>query len=49
MLTRKGDKSVVKVLDFGLAKATRESPFDGALTHEAQMLGTPGAPTDSGN
>jgi serine/threonine protein kinase/formylglycine-generating enzyme required for sulfatase activity len=41
MLTRKGDKSVVKVLDFGLAKATRESPTDGALTHEGQMLGTP--------
>ncbi len=41
MLTRKGDKSIVKVLDFGLAKATRESPLEGALTHEGQMLGTP--------
>ena len=41
MLARKGDKSVVKVLDFGLAKATRESPLDGGLTHEGQMLGTP--------
>ena len=41
MLTRKGDKSIVKVLDFGLAKATRESPHEGALTHEGQMLGTP--------
>ena len=41
MLARKGDKSVVKVLDFGLAKATRESPVDGGLTHEGQMLGTP--------
>ena len=41
MLARKGDKSVVKVLDFGLAKATRESPIDGGLTHEGQMLGTP--------
>ena len=41
MLARKGDTSVVKVLDFGLAKATRESPLEGALTHEGQMLGTP--------
>jgi serine/threonine protein kinase len=41
MLTRKGDKSIVKVLDFSLAKATRESPLEGALTHEGQMLGTP--------
>ncbi len=41
MLTRKGDKSVVKVLDFGLAKATRESPLEGGLTQEGQMLGTP--------
>ena len=41
MLTRKGDKSIVKVLDFGLAKATRESPLDSGLTHEGQMLGTP--------
>ena len=41
MLTRKGDKSIVKVLDFGLAKATRESPLEGTLTHEGQMLGTP--------
>jgi hypothetical protein len=32
---------VVKVLDFGLAKATREGPLDGGLTHEGQMLGTP--------
>ena len=41
MLSRKGDKATVKVLDFGLAKATRESPLDGGLTHEGQMLGTP--------
>ncbi|HZW34692.1 MAG TPA: SUMF1/EgtB/PvdO family nonheme iron enzyme [Isosphaeraceae bacterium] len=41
MLARKGDKAVVKVLDFGLARATRESPIDGGLTHEGQMLGTP--------
>ena len=41
MLTRKGDKAIIKVLDFGLAKATREGPIDGGLTHEGQMLGTP--------
>ncbi len=41
MLSRKGEKAIVKVLDFGLAKATRESPIDGGLTHEGQMLGTP--------
>ena len=32
---------MVKVLDFGLAKATRRSPVDGGLTHDGQMLGTP--------
>jgi len=41
MLAREDRKPVVKVLDFGLAKATREGPADGALTHEGQMLGTP--------
>jgi serine/threonine protein kinase len=41
MLSRQGDRPVVKVLDFGLAKATREAPADGGLTHEGQMLGTP--------
>jgi serine/threonine protein kinase len=41
MLSRKGDRAIVKVLDFGLAKATREDPLDGGLTHEGQMLGTP--------
>ncbi len=29
------------MLDFGLSKATRESPLDGGLTHVGQMLGTP--------
>ena len=29
------------MLDFGLAKATREGSVDGNLTHEGQMLGTP--------
>ena len=41
MLARRGDKATVKVLDFGLAKATREDPVDGGLTHQGQMLGTP--------
>ena len=41
VLARKGDKAVVKVLDFGLAKATRENPLDGGLTNAGQMLGTP--------
>jgi formylglycine-generating enzyme required for sulfatase activity len=41
ILARKGNKPVVKVLDFGLAKATREGPLDGSLTQEGQMLGTP--------
>ncbi len=41
MLARQGDRAVVKVLDFGLAKVTREVPADGTLTHEGQLLGTP--------
>ncbi len=41
MLSRKGDKSTIKVLDFGLAKATREEKTDNALTSEGQALGTP--------
>jgi serine/threonine protein kinase len=41
MLSRKGDKAVVKVLDFGLAKATREEKFESELTGAGQMLGTP--------
>ena len=32
MLARKGDKATVKVLDFGLAKVTREEKVDGGLT-----------------
>ena len=42
MLSRKGDKATVKVLDFGLAKATREEKVDCALTSRGQALGTPG-------
>jgi hypothetical protein len=41
ILARQGNKPVVKVLDFGLAKATREAPVEGGLTQEGQMLGTP--------
>ena len=32
---------MVKVLDFGLAKVTREQKVDGGLTSEGQALGTP--------
>jgi serine/threonine protein kinase len=41
MLSSKGNRARVKVLDFGLAKATRESPVDAALTNPGQALGTP--------
>ena len=41
ILAREGKKAIVKVLDFGLAKATSEGQFDAGLTHEGQMLGTP--------
>ncbi len=41
MLARDGNKPVIKVLDFGLAKVTSEGAVDGGLTHEGQMLGTP--------
>jgi formylglycine-generating enzyme required for sulfatase activity/tRNA A-37 threonylcarbamoyl transferase component Bud32 len=41
ILARHGKEPAVKVLDFGLAKATREGPMDRGLTHEGQMLGTP--------
>src|SRR5262249_8244723 len=41
MLTKQGNRALIKVLDFGLAKVIREGPTDGALTHEGQMLGTP--------
>ena len=42
MLARQGNRAVVKVLDFGLAKVDRaRRRSTAALTHEGQMLGTP--------
>ncbi len=41
MLAREGNRAVIKVLDFGLAKVRSEEPTDGTLTCEGQMLGTP--------
>jgi serine/threonine protein kinase len=41
MLARQGNRAVIKVLDFGLAKVRSEGAVDGGLTHEGQMLGTP--------
>jgi serine/threonine protein kinase len=38
--TRQGKGWTVKILDFGLAKASSEQPIDGALTSEGQVLGT---------
>jgi serine/threonine protein kinase len=41
MLSRQGDRALIKVLDFGLAKVKSEGTTDRALTHDGQMLGTP--------
>jgi serine/threonine protein kinase len=42
ILARQGKKHTVKILDFGLAKATRERGLDdGGLTGAGAMLGTP--------
>ena len=41
ILAREGKKHVVKILDFGLAKATSEKKADYGLTGEGRMLGTP--------
>ncbi len=41
MLSHNRDRSLVKILDFGLAKATREEKVDSALTSVGQALGTP--------
>jgi hypothetical protein len=41
MLSRQKDRAVIKVLDFGLAKASREEKAAGHLTQEGAVLGTP--------
>jgi serine/threonine protein kinase len=41
ILSRQGDRGVVKILDFGLAKASSEAKVDHGLTQAGQMLGTP--------
>jgi serine/threonine protein kinase len=41
ILAREGKRQVVKVLDFGLAKLTREKEEEPGLTGTGQMLGTP--------
>jgi serine/threonine protein kinase len=41
ILTREGDRHIVKVLDFGLAKVTRGPHEDTGLTDDGAMLGTP--------
>ena len=41
MLAKQGNRGVIKVLDFGLAKVKSEGAEDGGLTHDGQMLGTP--------
>ncbi len=41
ILTRDGQRHVVKILDFGLAKASREEGGQYDLTGEGKMLGTP--------
>ncbi len=41
MLTHDGKARLIKILDFGLAKATREQTVDSSLTREGQALGTP--------
>src|SRR5487761_1880380 len=41
MLTIDGKKHVVKILDFGLSKATSENGAEAGLTKSGQILGTP--------
>ena len=41
MRTRADGRTVVKVLDFGLAKATSEEPAENGLTLLGQVIGTP--------
>jgi C-terminal peptidase prc len=42
ILAREGRKHIVKILDFGLAKATRGEDMDTELTSRGAMMGTPG-------
>ena len=41
ILTKDGKKHTVKILDFGLAKASSEATFDPGLTGDGKMMGTP--------
>ncbi len=41
MLSSLGTKATIKILDFGLAKATRGQSFESALTSDGQTMGTP--------
>jgi serine/threonine protein kinase len=41
ILSRHGKKQVVKILDFGLAKASRERQTDAGLTARGAIMGTP--------
>ena len=41
MLTRNGRRAVIKVIDFGLARATQEATEDGGLPNPGQEFGTP--------
>ena len=41
ILMHDGERQVVKILDFGLAKATSENQPEGGLTGTGQMMGTP--------
>jgi serine/threonine protein kinase len=41
ILSRTGERSIVKILDFGLTKAASEDGTDTSLTQQGQMLGTP--------
>lgn len=41
MLDLKGNKGIVKILDFGLAKGNSERSLDGGLTRQGLLLGSP--------
>jgi serine/threonine protein kinase len=41
VLSRLGERAVIKILDFGLAKLRSEPGGDGTLTQAGQLLGTP--------